>query len=187
MDPKPLSKEKLTEQYYEPVYAYCLRRLPDREAAEDAAQEVFAAFWEGPEFTEERAASGWLYRVARSKITDFYRERQKRLEHETGFDPEDLDETMFRPPPDETGDSDRIYDRMLMRLDEEERSLFADFWVEGYSYAELAAMRGVTEGAMRTRVSRLKKKITAILKKLLCLPLIPLISKIVYNLFSKNL
>ena len=76
---------------------------------------------------------------------------------------------------------------MLMRLDEEERSLFADFWIEGYSYAELADMRGVTEGAMRTRVSRLKKKITAILQKLLCLPLLPLISKIVYNLFSENL
>ena len=60
----PLSKETLTQKTYDQIYSYCLRRLPDRESAEDTAQEVFCAFWEGPEFTDGRVALGWLYRVA---------------------------------------------------------------------------------------------------------------------------
>lgn len=170
-----LSKESTTIRYYDQIYSYCLRRLPDRESAEDTAQEVFCAFWEGPEFTDERVALGWLYRVAKSKLSDFYRDRGRRLANEAALSPEDLpdeavpavqDEAMKDPDAEDFG-LDGVLGEVVRSLSGEERELFRDVWIEGISYAELSRKYGSSEGAVRTRVSRLKKKITGFLRSFL--------------------
>ncbi len=171
----PLSKETLTIRYYDQIYSYCLRRLPDRESAEDTAQEVFCAFWEGPEFTDERAALGWLFRVAKSKLSDYYRARDRRMTNEAALSPEDLpDEAVPAVQDQALRDSlsegfglDGLLGEAVRSLSEEERELFRDVWIEGFTYAELSRKYGSSEGAVRTRVSRLKKKITGFLRSFL--------------------
>ncbi len=177
-----LSKETLTERYYSQIYAYCVRRLPDRDAAEDAAQEVFAAFWEGPDFTDETVALVWLYRVAKSKIGDFYRVRQRRQAYESDLPPEDLPDSAFLRPerddadpfllldpdgPDGSSDPENMLRLVIGALSEKDRILFRQVWREKIPYSELAAQYGITEGALRTRISRLKKKITAEIRRLM--------------------
>ena len=179
MDQKsPLSKESLTTQYYDPIYSYCLRRLPDRESAEDTAQEVFCAFWEGPEFTDERVAVGWLYRVAKSKVGDFYRAQYRRLKHEVPIPPEDLPDNAVPAAEDEalkSSESDGDDPGLLLEgalgdgvrtLSEGERRLFREVWIEKIPYNRLAAAYGTSEGALRTKVSRLKRKLTKLLRTL---------------------
>ena len=170
-----LSKETLTTETYDQIYRYCLRRLPDRESAEDTAQEVFCAFWEGPEFTDERAAIGWLYRVAQSKVSDFYRARGRRLKNEVTVPPEDLpdgavptvaDEVLKGADADALG-LDGVLGEGVRALTEGERRLFRQVWIEKIPYSRLAAEYGCTEGAMRTKVSRLKKKLAGLLRQFL--------------------
>ena len=176
MDQKPsLSKETLTIRTYDRIYAYCLRRLPDRESAEDTAQEVFCSFWEGPDFTDEMIALGWLYRVAKSKISDFYRARNRRLKTETETSPEELsdeavpavqDEALRDSAPDGFG-LDGLLGDAVRSLSEEERALFREVWIEGTTYGELSERYGSSEGAVRTKVSRLKKKLARLLRQFL--------------------
>ena len=170
----PLSKETLTIQTYDQIYSYCLRRLPDRESAEDTAQEVFCAFWEGPEFTDERAALGWLYRVAQSKVSDFYRARGRRLKNEVTIPPEDLPDDAVPTAADEVlkGSDEKalglegVLGEGVRSLTEGERRLFREVWIEKIPYDRLAAQYACTEGAVRTKVSRLKKKLEKLLRLL---------------------
>ena len=188
----PLSKEKLTTEAYDQIYAYCLRRLPDRESAEDTAQEVFCAFWEGPEFTDEIVALGWLYRVAKSKVSDFYRARDRRLKNEAALSLEDLpdeavpavqDEALRRAEAGEFGLDGSLGD-VVRSLSEEDRRLFRDVWIDGFTYAELSEKYGSSEGAVRTKVSRLKKKLTKLLREYLWPVLSAVLIKTVFHLFS---
>ena len=182
-EPPVLSKETLTEQYYGQIYAYCARRLPDRESAEDAAQEVFAAFWEGPDFTDGTAALGWLYRVAKSKVGDFYRARGKRMEHEAAISPEDLPDSQV-PTAAAPDEEEGILEKALRALSPEEAALFRQVWEEGISYRELAGRYGISEGALRTRISRLKKKLTEEIRRQLPF-LLPFVLLLIYlNFFA---
>jgi|GEM_PF-776192 len=181
---KPLSKETLTRRYYSRIYSFCARRMPDRESAEDAVQEVFAAFWEGPDFTEEEAAAGWLYRVARSKISDFYRARARRAEFEADVPPEDLPEGIMRRASGEDPTAEEALGtaekELLGRLSPGEAELFRDAFLEEMTYAALAEKYGASEGAMRIRVHRLRKKITEILRTLMTLSL-PLLAAVLFR------
>jgi RNA polymerase sigma-70 factor, ECF subfamily len=64
--------ESLYRLYARPVYGLALRRLPDREAAEDATQRAFAAIWSSAAtYAPERDdGARWLFTVALSTIVD---------------------------------------------------------------------------------------------------------------------
>src|SRR3712207_6715755 len=69
--------ELLYRRYARSVYGLALRRLRDRDRAEEATQETFAAIWRSARsFRPERGtAGGWLYAVARHAIVDRFRKR----------------------------------------------------------------------------------------------------------------
>src|ERR687886_3002179 len=64
--------EVLYHRYVRSVFGLALRRLRDRQRAEDAVQETFAAVWRsaGSYRPERGPAAPWLYAVARNAITD---------------------------------------------------------------------------------------------------------------------
>src|SRR5476649_1987676 len=69
--------EILYGRYVRPVFGLALRRLRDRQRAEDAVQETFASVWRSAHsYRPERGpAAPWLYTVARNAIVD--RQRAK--------------------------------------------------------------------------------------------------------------
>src|SRR3954447_24210364 len=71
--------EALYRRYIRSVYGLALRRLRDRQRAEDAVQETFAAIWRSAHsYRPERgAAAPWLYAVARNAIVDRLRARNE--------------------------------------------------------------------------------------------------------------
>lgn len=82
----------LYEQNFERVYLYVLRRVRDRDAAEDLTAEVFhKALANLPRFNWTGAPfAAWLFRIASNTIAD----RAKRTARETGIsDPVDIGET----------------------------------------------------------------------------------------------
>ena len=190
----PLSKETLTQKTYDQIYSYCLRRLPDRESAEDTAQEVFCAFWEGPEFTDERVALGWLYRVAKSKVGDFYRSRDRRLKNEVAIPPEDLPDDAVPAVGDEVVEDpdadgldlwlDGIPGEGARSLTEGERQLIREVWIDKIPYDRLAAEYACSEGALRTKVSRLKKKLAKLLRQFVWPVLPAVLIRFILRLFA---
>src|SRR3982751_2546848 len=71
--------ELLYHRYVRSVFGLALRRLRDRQRAEDAVQETFAAIWRSAHsYRPERgAAAPWLYAVARNAIVDRLRARNE--------------------------------------------------------------------------------------------------------------
>src|SRR5438067_11827045 len=69
--------ELLYHRYVRSVFGLALRRLRDRQGAEDAVQETFAAVWRSAaSYRPERgAAAAWLYAVARNAVVDRMRAR----------------------------------------------------------------------------------------------------------------
>jgi RNA polymerase sigma factor (sigma-70 family) len=138
------------------------RRVPDPGEADDILQEVFyelVAAYRLFEPVEE--AGAWLFRVARNRITDFFRKKkpqafadQPARTEEGGPRPfED-----FLPSPDAGPEAayaravllDEI-DAALDELPQEQRAAFVGHELEGRSFKELAADAGVTVNAMLLR------------------------------------
>src|SRR4051812_9741841 len=67
--------DALYHRYVRSVYGIALRRLRDRQRAEDAVQETFAAVWRSAaSYRPERGpAAPWLYAIARNAIVDRFR------------------------------------------------------------------------------------------------------------------
>src|SRR3954467_3049328 len=65
----------LYRRYVRSVFGLALRRLRDRQRAEDAVQETFAAVWRSAaSYPPERGpAAPWLYAIARNAIVDRFR------------------------------------------------------------------------------------------------------------------
>ncbi|HEY1369340.1 MAG TPA: sigma factor [Gaiellaceae bacterium] len=64
--------EILYRRYARPVYGLALRRLRDRDGAEDATRRAFAAIWRSADsYVPERGGGArWLFTVARNTIVD---------------------------------------------------------------------------------------------------------------------
>src|SRR5919205_1329358 len=67
--------ELLYHRYVRSMFGLALRRLRDRQRAEDAVQETFAAIWRSAaSYRPERGpAAPWLYAIARNAIVDRFR------------------------------------------------------------------------------------------------------------------
>src|SRR5436309_2130843 len=67
--------ELLYQRYIRSMFGLALRRLRDRQRAEDAVQETFAAVWRSAaSYRPERGpAAPWLYAIARNAIVDRFR------------------------------------------------------------------------------------------------------------------
>src|SRR6058998_2125261 len=71
--------EQLYHRYVRSVFGLALRRLRDRQRAEDAVQETFAAVWRSAaSYRPDRGpAAPWLYAVARNAVVDRMRARHE--------------------------------------------------------------------------------------------------------------
>ena len=65
------------DQYFERVYRYCYHRLGSREAAEDAASQIFLHVLEAlPRYQERGTFRSWLFTIAHNQIVNRERERR---------------------------------------------------------------------------------------------------------------
>ena len=137
-------------------------RMPSAEDAEDVLQDVFYEFVETTRDAEpiERAVA-WLYRVARNKITDWYRKRKpERLEdkvvQEDDDEPlllRDILASLDRPADDQMllkVISEELTDALEL-LPEKQKQVFVMHELEGLSLKQIAEQ---TQTPIKTVISR---------------------------------
>src|SRR5664279_4656332 len=137
------------------------RRVPDPRDAEDILQEVFYELVEANRLLMPiEHVTGWLFRVARNRITDLFRKKKpvSFSEAVAAGDEESLTLEDLLPSPD--AGPDALYARSVLldeledaldELPEEQREVFVGHQIEGRSFKEMAAESGV---GMNTLLSR---------------------------------
>ncbi len=138
------------------------RRVPNEADVEDLLQEVFAELVEATRLLKPiDYVTGWLFRVARNRITDFFRKKRPETFSETVGEDEEgvmLDIEDLLPSP--AAGPDALYLRHML-LDElqlafaelpaEQREVFIAHEMEGRSFKELSAESGVNLNTLLAR------------------------------------
>jgi RNA polymerase sigma-70 factor, ECF subfamily len=139
----------LYHRYIRSVFGLALQRLRDRDRAEDAVQEMFAAVWRsaGSYRPERGPAAPWLYAIARNAIVD-------RLRSRTELPVEPPDMTSDEPGPADRAESSfvswRVH-RALEALPEREREVVELAYWSGLSQSEVASFLDIPLGTVKTR------------------------------------
>jgi RNA polymerase sigma factor (sigma-70 family) len=138
------------------------RRVPDPSDAEDIAQEVFYELVEANQLLMPiEHVTGWLYRVARNRITDLF--RKKRPESFSDAAVEDDNGELLRieevlPSPDAGPEALYVRNVLLEELElaldelpEDQRDVFVAHEIEGRSFKELSTETGVSVNTLLSR------------------------------------
>jgi RNA polymerase sigma-70 factor, ECF subfamily len=154
--------EILYHRYVRPVFGLALRRLRDRQRAEDAVQETFAAVWRSAQsYRPERGpAAPWLYTVARNAIVD----RQRARVDQPAEVP---DMASAEPGPLDRAEASfvawRVH-RALEELPEKEREVLElAYWSE-LSQSEVAEYLHIPLGTVKTRTRSALSRLAGLLE-----------------------
>jgi RNA polymerase sigma-70 factor (ECF subfamily) len=139
----------LYRRYVRSVMGLALRRLGERERAEDAVQEAFAAVWRSAaSYRPERGPGGpWLWAVARNAIVDRLRTRP-----EPPVEAPDLPSAEAGPP--DRAESAYVawrVHRALEELPDREREVIELAYWSGLSQSEVADYLNIPIGTVKTR------------------------------------
>jgi RNA polymerase sigma factor (sigma-70 family) len=138
------------------------RRVPDPRDAEDVLQDVFYKLVEANRLLMPiEHVTGWLFRVARNRITDLFRKKRPESFSDTALADQDgelLQVEDLLPSPD--AGPDALYARNVLldelelaidELPEEQRDVFVAHELEGRSFKEMAAATGVGVNTLLSR------------------------------------
>jgi len=142
--------------------SFIRRRVPDPRDAEDILQEVFYELVAANRLLMPiEHVTGWLFRVARNRITDLFRKKKPErfsddvVADEDGELPRLAD---LLPSPDDGPEA--LYARSVLldeielaidELPEEQRDVFVAHELEGRSFKEMAAETGVSVNTLLSR------------------------------------
>ncbi|MGB7623978.1 MAG: sigma-70 family RNA polymerase sigma factor [Terriglobia bacterium] len=138
------------------------RRVPDPRDAEDILQEVFFELVEANRLLMPiEHVTGWLFRVARNRITDLFRKKKPESFSDTAVGDEDdellqLEDLLPSPyaGPEALYVRNVLLDELELAIDElpgEQREVFVAHELDGRSFKEIAAETGVSVNTLLSR------------------------------------
>ena len=152
--------EELVRLYEKRVYAVALRSSGNPEDAADIVQEVFLRAWRSIEsFRGDSGFSTWLFRITMNLCVDFARHKHAQPQTQ----PIVTDDETERPLPDPAPTPEEHLDNRelgrelaaaLEEISEEHRRIVLLRDVSGMSYTEIAEVLEISEGTVKSRLSR---------------------------------
>ena len=170
---------ELVRVYERRVFALVFRMLGRRDEAEDLAQEVFVQVFKAiDQFRGDSKLSTWIYRIA----VNLCKNRTKYLSRRHAGDTDDIDAMADRAPltaakgvsvgtvsrPDELVEGmqlELVVKRAIAQIDPEFREVLVLRDVEDLSYEEIAAVTGLPDGTVKSRIHRARAQLRALVEK----------------------
>ncbi len=154
----PAAFAALYRRYVGPVYRYLYSRLGRVAEAEDLTAQAFSEALQAlPQYRERERFAAWLFAIARRRLADHYRRRRPA---------EPLDERL----PSGAKEADPLGQvlrtealerlaALVAGLGEAEQEMLRLRFAGGLSYAEMAAVLGKREGAVKMAMHRLLRRL----------------------------
>src|SRR6188508_587883 len=149
----------LVTLYQDSLFALVVRMVPDRDQAADAVQEAFFSAYRNLTSFRGGSVKSWLNRICVNAAMDQQRAKKRRPVQPY---PE-LDDESWQPPAGTEADPERsaldtertrALGRALAAITDDQRAAIVLYDVEGYDYAEIAEMTGVSLGTVKSRIHR---------------------------------
>jgi RNA polymerase sigma-70 factor (ECF subfamily) len=163
---------RMVEAYSGQIYRLALKMLQNQQDAEDILQETFIkAYHALPKFERRSSLSTWLYRIATNEALMFLRRKHP---HQISVEQPSNDEAQPVPleivdwcclPESELISAEaRVYlEKAVEMLPHSLRVVFLLRDIEGLSTRDTAEVLDLTEGAVKTRLSRARLQLREIL------------------------
>ena len=149
----------LVECYQDHLFGLVARMVPDRDQAADAVQEAFFSAYRNMRSFRGGSVRSWLSRIAINAAMDLQRVKKRRPSQPY---PE-LEDESWQPPAGEDadpvrtamqGERTRVLNGALAAITPDQRQAIVLFDIEGYDYAEIADITGVSLGTVKSRIHR---------------------------------
>ncbi|HLA03677.1 MAG TPA: sigma-70 family RNA polymerase sigma factor [Patescibacteria group bacterium] len=146
---------QIYDALFDQIYHFIFRRVPVLQDTEDIVSETFTAVLINIGSLDPKLSpKPWVFRVARNKLNDYLR-RKYRLEI-AEFN-EDAEIPEEQPPNNEKWLS--IADKLINRLEKDDRNFIIMRYKEKLSYKELARHFGITFENAKVKNGRILKKL----------------------------
>lgn len=162
--------EELVRQYEKRVYAVALRSSGSPEDAADITQEVFLRAWRSIEsFRGDSGFSTWLFRITMNLCVDHARHKNAQPQTQplvVGEEDAERPIPDTAPTPEEHLENSELGRELAAALDEvseEHRRIVLLRDVSGLSYTEIAEVLEISEGTVKSRLSRARIALRTIL------------------------
>lgn len=163
--------EELVRRYEKRVYAVALRSSGSPEDAADIVQEVFLRAWRSIEsFRGDSGFSTWLFRITMNMCVDFARHKHTQPQTQSIVDEEENERQVpdTAPTPEEHLENRELGRELaaaLEEISEEHRRIVLLRDVSGMSYTEIADVLEISEGTVKSRLSRARITLRKVLLK----------------------
>ena len=133
------------------IFLFILSRVGDHGEAEDILQDTFIRLHKYiHRYDSSRNALNWVFAIAKNQIFTHVSKRSEYVE---------LDESLVESMQRSSIEARNELEKVLMRLNEEERLLLFEKFLNEESYEEISTKRGLKTVNIRQKVSRILKKI----------------------------
>lgn len=158
---------KVYESNKDRIYRICNYYVSDRELVHDLYQEIFINVWKNLDsFRREANINTWIYRIAINTSINYARILHREARFKSYMDEtKHIDVGVQEETPDDTESHLRLLQKSIDQLSLSEKTLIS-LVMEELSYKEIAEICDISEGLLRVRVHRIKKKIKARFKEI---------------------
>jgi RNA polymerase sigma-70 factor (ECF subfamily) len=166
------SFEILVERYKNPLINYVFRFIGDYEACADIVQETMIKVYRYKDsYSSIAKFSTWIYTIAGNLARTEYQRRKRRKLFSIDSYGENKDETYEIPDesyrPDTITDSgikDKIIQGALLKVSKAYREVVILRDIQDLSYEEIAEIKGLNVGTVKSRINRGRAQLQKLLK-----------------------
>ncbi len=154
---------ELLEAIYPVLVRFYIKKVASQGVAEDLTQECLIAIHKNKaSWDPKRSFQAWLFAIARYKMIDYFRARERSIKTSAIDEERDQVDQMS----DSTGDEavKELVHEGLAKLPEEMKRAIVLTKLDGLSTEEAAEQENVSPGAMRVRISRAYKRLREIVE-----------------------
>lgn len=151
---------QMYERFSPPLYAFIVNRVKDAEVAENLLQDVFVKAWRNS--GQYDASKGrlfiWMYKICSNCCIDYLRSKQHRIHGQSVYGGDQSENLRHYVAsglmPDRIG-----LRNMLNKLNVDEKEVLDLVYFKGFTQAEVAELKQMPLGTVKTRCSRAIKKL----------------------------
>ncbi len=152
---------ELVEMYQQPLYSFIYRYIHDRDTVLDLVHDVFLKVWRYRDhYREDGKLIVWLYTIAQNIVRNHVKKHNRTVEIDDSF----AADNNVAAEAEENDLVDRIK-AILEEIPEVYRRPVIMRDVEELSYLEIAEVMGISEGTVKSRISRGREMIRQLMKE----------------------